>query len=188
MPRRGRTEDDLMNEIVGDWDMVGGPEDDYEDEVEGPNYDMVGEAYEIVGERGGRQPVPMGRRKQLRGPQNYLWRRQSLGVTSAAPVAAGAPAQIISRPQRDFKSKRLVCSSDIAFFFDITDFKVGQDSQNVASGTLPASMFTEDAVSVFLDWDTANVGNEITLFVQNIDVADHPFRAGIVGLVAMAQY
>lgn len=184
MPRR--TEEDLMNELVGDVDMIG--DDDYDDEVEGDDYELVGqEGYEIVGQRG-RRPAPAGRTKQMRSPRNYLWRRQALGLTSAAPVAAGAAATIISRPQRDFKVKRLGVSSDVAFFFDITDQKVGQDSQNVASGVIPASMFTEDAVSMFQDWDTANVGNEITIFVTNIDVADHPFRAGAIGLVAQAQY
>lgn len=179
--------EDLMTELVGNVDYMVGDDGDYEDEISGDQYDMVGgPSRDIVG--AGPGGVPPGRQKMMRGPENFLWRRQALGLTSAAPIAAGDTGQIIAKPQRDFKVKRLLVSSDVAFFFDIADQKVGQNSQNVGTGVIPASAFTEDAVSVFQDWDTANVGNEIILFVENIDVADHVFRGAAIGLVAVAQY
>jgi hypothetical protein len=70
----------------------------------------------------------------------------------------------------------------------VNDVKVGQDSQNVASGVLPGGMFSEQAVSAYVDWDTANLGAEIQLFVTNIDALAHSLRAGIVGLVLIPQY
>lgn len=187
-------EDELFEELVGDVDMIGGDDfeivgddDDFDDDE-----DIEGDM-EIVGARGSKRRrrlrrLAARRRKMLRSPKNYMWRRQTLGLTSDGDVTAGTTATITARPQRDFKGKRLVITSDVAYFFDLTDIKVGQASQNVASGVLPGGMFVEDAVSVFVDWDTANVGNEITLFADNIDAADHPFRAGVVGLVAIAQY
>lgn len=176
-------EEELMREIVGEVDMVGEDEDEDEDDDE-----VGGNAYDMVGGRKKKRRAPRGRVKGLRRPRDFIWRRQTLGLVTAAAIVAGASGSVIARPQRPFKGKRLVVTSDVCFFFTLPDIKVGQNSQNVASGVLPGGMFSEQAVNAFVDWDTADLGNEIQVFFTNVDALAHVFNAGVIGLVAQAQY
>jgi len=98
-------------------------------------------------------------------------------------VGAGLSADIELRPQRLFRSERLVVPSTIAAFFDITDVKIGQQTQFVASGALPATIFSEVGVGVRLKGDTANLGNTIVVSVTNNDVATQVFGGAIIGTV-----
>lgn len=95
----------------------------------------------------------------------------------------GQALDIELRPQRLFRTERLVVDSTIAPFFRILDLKVGQNTQFVASGALPATIFTEVAVGMRLKGDTANLGNTIVISVQNIDANTRVFGGAIVGTV-----
>lgn len=96
---------------------------------------------------------------------------------------AGQALDIELRPQRLFRSERLVVDSTIAPFFRILDLKIGQQTQFVASGALPATIFTEVAVGVRLKGDTANLGNTIIVSAQNISNATRVFGGAILGTV-----
>jgi len=126
--------------------------------------------------------------KVIQGPKGYSDRRQVMGANSTGNIAAGAQGIITVRPQRAFKVKRFMVASAIAAFFDINDIKVGQTSQLVSANAMPAQIFTEGSMDAYVDWDTASIGNEITITVTNVDGAAHAFRAGLLGTAAIAQF
>ena len=99
-------------------------------------------------------------------------------------VGAGL-ARISNTFKRLFARNRLVVPSTIAAFFDITDVKIGQQTQFVASGALPATIFSEVGVGVRLKGDTANLGNTIVVSVTNNDSNTQIFGGAIIGTVIM---
>lgn len=97
-------------------------------------------------------------------------------------VAAGTTANITSNPQNVFRGERLIIPSDIAFDFGLVDFKVGNESQFVAGGEVPAATFTEVAIDTDVYFKTAEVGNQLVASVRNKDaVNDIEFTAAMIG-------
>ena len=75
--------------------------------------------------------------------------------------------------------------SDIAFDLGVTDLKVGNSSQFVQTTEVPAVLFSEVAINTGVEFDTAEVGNQISVSVRNKDaVNDVTFTAAAVGTVA----
>lgn len=101
----------------------------------------------------------------------------------ATTVLTLASADIVLTPQRTFRTERMVVSSAIAQYFVITNIVIGQDPQFVATGQVPATMFSEVGVGVRLKGSTANLGNTIVVSVTSIDTtaASQVFRGGIIG-------
>lgn len=101
-------------------------------------------------------------------------------------VNLGAAAVITIQPQRLFKPKLMSIPSSIALYFSITGVQVGQDSQLAAAQQIPAECFTELAVNAPIDWDTCNIGNTITIGIQNIEPAggavSRTFSGMLIGL------
>lgn len=126
--------------------------------------------------------------KLLRHADKFLHRRQTIGATTSVDVPAGGDFQITIQPQRPFKTTRWIVSSDVAFFFNVTDVKVGQVSQFAASSVTPASAFTEQARDADVDWDTADIGNLIVITGTNIDTLGHPFRSNLFGTSLVPQF
>ena len=110
-------------------------------------------------------------------------RRYPLGfmVTS---VPGGAIASIPSAPQNLFRAERIVVPSDIAFDFGVQDIKVGNQSQLVQSVEVPAVVFSEVAIDTNIGFDTAEVGNQLSLSVRNKTVDPIVFSAAAIGTVA----
>lgn len=109
-------------------------------------------------------------------------REYPLGFESAAAIPLNGTALVRATPQISFRGERLVVPSDISLFFSIDDIIVGKNSQLVSDGPIPASTFSEVAVGVRLNLDTANIGNTITMRVRNVGSADEIFfRAAIIG-------
>jgi len=131
------------------------------------------------------QPAPYGRAPgqcQMPPQQSYgIGRTLPIGFDSVSNVAAGASAIITQRPQVRMQPSRLVIPSSIAGFFLVNDLKIGKNSQLTASSTLPAAMFAENGVGVALAMDAADIAQDITLSVTNIDAAAHRFNAGLIG-------
>lgn len=104
-----------------------------------------------------------------------------IGFQSLA-IAANALATITQQPQLPFKGYRLSVPNQFAPFFTIVDIRVGKDSQLVSPGAVPATSFSETSVGDNISMDTADVGQLITIQVQNIDgAAPHDFRATLFG-------
>ena len=115
-------------------------------------------------------------------------RRLVLGMASTGAVAAGAIAQIVARPQNlAFKPQRIVIPSTIAPDFLITDIKVGNVSQMVQSGTLPAEAFTQQLFDGMMEMDTVQTSQDFVLQVQNIAGAPRNFNAAVYGLALLAR-
>ena len=110
-------------------------------------------------------------------------REYPLGFESVTPggILPGASEVVRADPQISFRGERFVVPSDISLFFSIDDIIVGKNSQFVSSGPIPASTFSEVAVGVRLNLDTANVGNLISIRVRNIGPDPLVFRATLIG-------
>ena len=98
-------------------------------------------------------------------------------------IAAGATVNIIVQPQTTFKGKRLFIPSDFAGVILVNDLKIGNVSQLPSSNPLPGRMFTEFAVGVEQDFDTAQISQQISLSVTNTGGAPVTFMAGLKGLI-----
>jgi hypothetical protein len=151
--------------------------------------DMVIGSTEIVGYEYDNAALVMGAEQitqgQTLGIQNSgpsKGRKWWLGFASTSTVAAsGGTASVSAQPQCLFKGKRLIVPSDIAGSFDISDIKIGQQSQLGSSGNIPARVFDERAVGVELDLDTAAVSQLISINVVNNSGAATTFKAAMLG-------
>lgn len=108
-------------------------------------------------------------------------REYAIGFLSAAPVAAGAQVQVVSRPQIVFRGERLLIPSDIAGQFQVDQIIVGKNPQQVSSNPLPGRVFDERGVGVRMQMDTAQISQDMVLLVTNIGGAPATFRAAIIG-------
>lgn len=115
-------------------------------------------------------------------------RRLVLGMQSTGTVAAGALATITARPQNlAFKPQRIVIPATIAPDFLITDIKVGNVSQLVQSGTVPAEAFTQQLFDGQMEMDTVNTSQDFVIQVQNTAGSARTFNAAVYGLAVLAR-
>jgi hypothetical protein len=103
------------------------------------------------------------------------------GPNGALVVTAGTTGTLTARPQRPFQTERFVLPSSLSPFFAINDLVIGRDSMFVNSEAAHGDIFSQTGVGVALLGYIARPGIDITLTVTNIDVADHPFYASIIG-------
>jgi hypothetical protein len=107
-----------------------------------------------------------------------------IGFTSPTPVGAGLTGSIEVKPQVLFRGERLAVPNSIVLNFNISDVKVGKDSQLAAPGDMPAECFSNISVGVRMQLDTAEPGITITLFPRNTDTNNaHPFSSVLYGTV-----
>lgn len=110
-------------------------------------------------------------------------RRYPLGVVPTV-ITAGTQSQIPALPQNLFRPERLVIPSDIAFDAGVVDIKVGNVSQFVQSAEVPAALFSEVAINTGVNFDTAEIGNQISATIRNKSASSIEFSAGFVGTIA----
>lgn len=110
-------------------------------------------------------------------------RRYPLGFVPTA-VAAATSVQVPSAPQNLYRPERLVIPSDIAFDAGVADIKVGNQSQLVQSVEVPAALFSEVAINTGVTFDTAEVGNQVSVTIRNKSASAFEFTAGLVGTIA----
>ncbi len=95
------------------------------------------------------------------------------------------PVDVISRPQIVFRGERLVLGERVAKYFNLIDIKVGNRSQLANSTMIPGSAFLPEARPMKLVLDTAIVGMDIALIVENTSRRTRTFRAVLVGSTAL---
>lgn len=84
-------------------------------------------------------------------------------------ATSGTQLTLTARPQRAFRGERLVLTSvrdgasTDGLLVTIADIKIGDVSQKVGGGVLPANVFSNDAFGVRLMLDAAVPGVDITL-------------------------
>lgn len=109
-------------------------------------------------------------------------RRLVLPLASTGTVAAAASATITSRPQTiAFKPQRVTIPATIAPDFTIEDIKVGNTSQLVQSGSLPAEAFVQQSFDIEMDMDTVQTSQDFVIQCTNISGAARTFRAAVFG-------
>jgi len=99
-------------------------------------------------------------------------------------VGAGVTVLIPAAPQNLFRPERIIIPSDIAFDFGVVNINVGNTSQLVQAVEVPAAMFSEVAVDTNITFDTAEVGNQLSLQVRNKALIQIQFTAAALGTVA----
>jgi hypothetical protein len=176
-------------------EIVGAEEfDDIGAEAEGDDFEVGGEDLEgLLGyaprRRAVRRGPPPRRSTQTPARHRPLAVAQSgrndareliLGFIYLA-VPAGSSVVVAARPQVLFRGTRLVIAASCAPSFSVDDIKVGNRSQYVAAGPVPAEAFTQNAVNTPLSIDTCQVSMEIILQVSNFSLAACDFRAGMFG-------
>jgi hypothetical protein len=118
-------------------------------------------------------------------PRAYTKGRKWAQGFGPVAIASGGTANIIVQPQVTFKGDRLVIPSDIAGAILINQILVGQASQLPSANPLPGRMFTEFAVDSVVNFDTAQVSQQIALNVTNTSGATVTFIAGLRGYSAL---
>jgi hypothetical protein len=103
----------------------------------------------------------------------------------ASTVAAGASRTFSVQPQIPFKPDRFFASSAFAGNFAITDIKVGQQSMFAASSAVPAQMFAENSVDSPVNFDTAQISQQLIVQVVNISAAASRFLGSFRGFSAL---
>jgi hypothetical protein len=100
-------------------------------------------------------------------------------------VAAHTPKTFQVQPQIPFKPDRFWSASAIAPNFVITDIKVGQQSMFAASSAVPAQMFAENSVDSPVNFDTAQISQQLIVAVTNISNASSAFFGSFRGYSAL---
>jgi len=107
---------------------------------------------------------------------------QILPCKSSSSVLAGASTDIELKPQRTFRPDFFRTSSfHTAPFFTLSAYAIGQENQFVASGDVPVDLFSEVSLNTGMRGQTANLGNLITLTVNNISADTKTFRGAFFG-------
>lgn len=203
----GETEDSTVGVIMDEYDIIG---DDYGfigedfDFIDGDDDDDLLDALSVSGgadysEIVGATVTPVKRRAQQRkAALRQLAMRQAGAVVQRkfdkkrrypmgfvpTSVPASSTASVPASPQNLFRPERLVIPSDIAFDFGVRDIKVGNMSQFVQSVEVPAALFSEVAINTNVTFDTAAIGNQVSLDLRNKTAGAVEFTAGLVGTIA----
>lgn len=171
--------------------------------VSGPDLDDLLGAYELIGRARGNSPAhrpygarPAGRRNSaqqhimnastlVQEKQPTKSRRHYIPMNSNGTVAAAASAPISTQPQAlAFRPERIVVPASIAPDFTIDSVFCGIKPQFVATGSIAAETFTQDARDVDMHMDTVNTSQNFTLNVTNQSGAARQFRATVFGVTA----
>lgn len=171
---------------------VGGPDDI----VGGAPYDIVGaQLQSIIGSMSPSDKAALAASLQQARqidphaagvvPRTRDKRRRLIMGPDPVVVATGDSEDVALQPQQLFRTERLIIPSEIAPFFRIDDIRVGNRSQLVTTGALPASAFSEVAIDAYVEFDTADIGNIITLTVTNTDDEDQTFLCMLLGTAAI---
>lgn len=176
----GAGDSDVLEALAvsgGGYDIVGG---DGSSEIIGA--ELIGAA--AAGNKAALRQIAM--RKAGAVVQNQLKnrRRYPLGFVPTE-VDSGDAATIPAAPQNLFRPERLVIPSDICFDFGVQDIKVGNQSQFAQSVEVPAAVFSEVSIDTNVTFDTAEVGNQISILVRNKGTTDDlEFTAAAIGTIA----
>lgn len=178
-----------MRDIIGNI-QLSNPEErvsGYEDEVSGGGIEDLLGAYELTGARRKRGHAPAHHgHPDVRMKEPRKIRYHYIPMNSNGTVAAAAQAVVNTQPQNlAFKPRRIVVPASIAPDFTIDAIFCGITPQFVASGSIAAETFTQDAWQTEMDMDTVNTSQNFTLNITNQSGAARQFRATVFGKTAL---
>lgn len=180
------------------YDLISGYGDDvdvllgaYEIGAQNPAYLQAARAQQLAAQQRMYQQAPLQNAVAQRLVQNGALlrsmnptkaRKQVLGMVSNGTIAASGSATITARPQTfAFKPERVFIPATVGPDFTIQDIKVGNVSQLVQSGDLPAEAFSQTSFGIEMDMDTVQTSQDFILQVTNISGGARTFRALILG-------
>lgn len=124
------------------------------------------------------QPQQYGVRAMVTPDSDSKYGVQPLPLDSVTDILPGAIQAIRVQPQKRCKPKRLVVANPE--WWRIRNVLVGNKPQFIAQGSLPGILFTQDATDVTFIGDTAQIGQDVIVEVQNQTGANHRFEAGLM--------
>lgn len=106
-----------------------------------------------------------------------------LPMSSSGTIAAATSASITARPQiAAYRPERIVVANSIASNFVMNDIKVGNTSQFVQAGSIPAEAFIQGAFGVEMRMDTVQTAMDFVFQVTNQDATSaHSFLSVVFG-------
>jgi hypothetical protein len=117
-----------------------------------------------------------------------LAQRQALRLsTDTLRVPRNQTVEITARPQQmALRPKRLVIPAAIANHFVVHDLFIGNRSQFLRAGDIPAAMFATSEIDNFVSLETCQVAMDIRLIVTYVgpNFEGEPFNATLVGTSA----
>lgn len=181
---------DVIDALVSGSEIVGGGGDGYEE--------IIGAVAAKSGVAKAQALVKAAKAAKIKQAVNAIAQRGAAGVVNRpldrkrryplgfvpTSVASATAAQIPSAPQNLFRPERLVIPSDVSFDFGVRDIKVGNQSQLVQSVEIPGAIFSEVAIDTYVGFDTAMVGNQVSVDVRNKSGGTLEFTAALIGTVA----
>ena len=175
-------EDEELDEMLAELDVSG----DDEDSVAGEEVEALVAGRGRRGRRGSRlkrqlMKKLLARRAAAVVDRGYSVRRRFPLGFAPTPIAAGATQNIPASPQNMFRPVRLVIPSDKAFDLNVTDVVVGTSQQFAQSASVPASVFSEVAINTKVTFDTAQIGNQISIGINNTSGGSITFGGAIIG-------
>lgn len=173
-----------LDEIIGDMGAIGEQLDDIIDAISG---DVEPRAVSKLARLAGKMKKlrnidPEAIAVQQREPSR---RRYWHAPFPATVVNAGVTTTVQQQPQELFRTERMFIPSAVAADFNVTQLFVGQRNQLLVSGEINGQVFSEVAIRSFLNLDTANVGNTVSLTVRNDGLTNVAPRPDLLGTAAV---
>jgi hypothetical protein len=113
----------------------------------------------------------------------YTQRRKEVLPLGSTTLAPGATIPVVVSPQRPFRVERLTLTATAPGAL-IVDFRVGAMPQFVQAGSVPVEVFGPQATDNVLHGDTATVGMQVTVVLNNPTAAPIDVAGAIVGTAA----
>lgn len=176
---------------VGLAPVVGGPDD-----IVGGYASIIGQALQsVIGQMTPQQQMALASQMaQAREvdpnavavlPRTRDRRRRLIMGNQVTSVTSGSSADIEYRPQQLVRTERIIIPSAYAADIRINDVRVGNQSQLLATGALPGQAWSEVATDAYVHFDSADIGNIITLSITNTGSGTISFLSMLLGTAAL---
>jgi hypothetical protein len=174
-----------LDEIIGDMGAIGAELDDVLEAIEGEAVSpRVKSKVQRLSNRMAtlRNIDPNAIAVQSRQPSR---RRYWHAPFPATVINAGVTTTLQMAPQELFRTERAFLPSNLANDFNVTQLFVGQKNQLLVAGEINGSVFSEVAIRSFLNLDTANIGNTVSLQLRNDGLVNVAPRPDLLGTAAV---
>lgn len=173
-----------LDEIIGEMGAIGESLDDVLEAIEGEEpHKAVNKVKKLAKKMSQLRDIdPNAIAVQNRQPSR---RRYWHAPFPATAFAAAATTALQMQPQELFRTERMFIPSQVAQDYNVTQLFVGQKNQLLVAGEINGSVFSEVAIRSFLNLDTANVGNTVTLTLRNDGLTQTTPRPDLLGTAAV---
>jgi len=172
-----------IEEIIGDMGAIGADLDDILESIEGDEPVKPSKLAKLARRMGKLRNIdPNAIAVQERSPSR---RRYWHAPFPATVINTGVTTTLQMAPQELFRTERAFLNSALAGDFNVTQLFVGQKNQLLVAGEINGSVFSEVAIRSFLNLDTANIGNTVSLQLRNDGLTNVAPRPDLLGTAAV---